>query len=174
MRESLYLEGNNNFLQILKKIPAFKPFDDDILKNLLRLSKIRTYSPSEIIIKEGEKENSMYLLISGSVSISKNKEKLASLNKTGEIFGEMGMLEKEPRFASVTAEEESTCLLIDAEYLDSINDNGKNSFHASMYLMLSHILSYRLRITTSKYTNALQEIEKLRKDNYLLKNGFVG
>ncbi|MBU2538195.1 MAG: cyclic nucleotide-binding domain-containing protein [Proteobacteria bacterium] len=169
MRESPYLEGNDQLVQVLKQIPDFKLFKDESIKNLLRLSKIRTFSPSETIITEGEYEKCMYLLISGSVIISKNNKIILNLKKTGDIFGEMSLLGKEPRSATVIAESEASCLVIDAEYLDNLNDEGKNSFHATMYHMFAQILAYRLRVTTEKYTIANQEIEKLKKEIALFK-----
>lgn len=170
MRESSYLEGNDQLVEVLKQIPDFKPFNEESIKNLLRLSKIRAFSPGETIIKEGDYEKSMYLLISGSVTISKNNKTILMLRRTGDIFGEMSLLGKEPRSATVIAALETSCLVMDAEYLESLNDEGKNSFHAAIYHMFAQILAYRLRVTTEKYTSANQEIEKLKKEIALLKN----
>lgn len=169
MRESSYLEGNDQLIEVLKQIPVFKPFKDENLRNLLRLSKIRTFSPAEFIIEEGKREKTMYLLISGSVTISKNNKTIVNLKRTGDIFGEMSLLEDEPRSATVTSESETSCLVIDVEYLESLNDEGKNSFHAAIYQMFARILAYRLRVTTEKYTKANQEIERLKKEISLLK-----
>ena len=169
MRESLYLEGNDQFIEALKQIPAFKAFKEESLKKILRLSKVRTFIPTEIIIEEGEYEKVMYLLISGSVTISKNNKTIVNLKRTGDIFGEMSLLEEEPRSATVTAESETSCLVIDAEYLENLSDEGKKSFHAAIYQMFAQILAYRLRVTTEKYTKANQEIERLKKEITLLK-----
>ncbi len=169
MRESLYLEGNDQLIEVLKQIPIFKPFKDENLRNLLRLSKIRTFSPAEFIIEEGKREKTMYLLISGSVTISKNNKTIVNLKRSGDIFGEMSLLEDEPRSATVTSESETSCLVIDVEYLESLNDEDKNSFHAAIYQMFARILAYRLRVTTKKYTKANQEIERLKKEISLLK-----
>ncbi|TAK65107.1 cyclic nucleotide-binding domain-containing protein [Methylobacter sp.] len=173
MRESLYLEDNDQLVEILKQIPAFKPFKDENLKNMLRLTKLRTFSTSETIIEEGAYEKSMYLLISGGVTISKNNKIILNLKRTGDIFGEMSLLGEEPRSATVSAVSETSCLVIDAEYLDSIDDEGKNSFHAAIYHMFAEILAYRLRVTTEKYTNANQEIERLKNELELLKRSGI-
>ena len=163
MRESLYLEDNDHLVEVLKKIPAFQPIRDDSIRKLLRLSKIRIFEPSERIIREGESEKGMYLLISGAVTITKNKKPIAALKRTGDIFGEMSLLEEGPRSATVTATTETTCLLVDSEYLETLDADGKNSFHAAIYHMFAEILAYRLRITTENYTKTRLELEQLKK-----------
>jgi len=169
MRESSYLEGNNQIVAVLKQLQAFKSFTDDGLQKLLKLSKIRTFTPDEVIIKEGVHENIMYVLISGSVNISKDNKKILNLKRTGDIFGEMSLLDEEPRSATVTAESETSCLVLDAEYLESLTSDGKESFHAAIYQMFAQILAFRLRVTTEKYINANLEIERLKKELALLK-----
>jgi len=169
MRESLYLEGNEQLIEILQNIPAFEAFSTDSINSLLRLSKIRTYQPQELIIEEGGCEKSMYLLISGSVVVFKQSKQIMNLKRTGDIFGEMSLLGEEPRSASVRANAESSCLVIDAEYLDSLDYDGKQSFHAAMYQMFAQILAYRLRLTTDQYTEANQKIERLEKEIASLK-----
>lgn len=169
MRESLYLEGNKQIAEVLKKLPAFQAFSNERLMNLLRLTKMRTFLPEEYIITEGEFEKCMYLLISGSVIVSKDKKVIASLNRAGDIFGEMSILEEKPRSATVTAVKKTSCLVIDAEYLESLNDIGKKSFHSAIYQMFAQILAYRLRVTTENYTEANREIEKLKNEIAALK-----
>ena len=169
MRESSYLEGNHQLSDILQKIPAFQSFNVESINNLLKLSKIRAYEPEELIISEGECEKSMYLLISGSVAIFKRSKLIMELQRTGDIFGEMSLLGEEPRSASVRAKSEVSCLVIDAEYLESLDYEGKQSFHAAMYQMFAQILAYRLRLTTEQYTEANLKIERLEKEIASLK-----
>lgn len=64
------------------------------------------YSPNEIIFCEFEPGSEFYFIQSGQVKIVKiinNTEKTLDILETGEIFGEMAILEEEPRSASVIA-----------------------------------------------------------------------
>ncbi|MFH0976835.1 MAG: Crp/Fnr family transcriptional regulator [Spirochaetota bacterium] len=64
------------------------------------------YSPNEIIFCEFEPGNEFYFIQSGQVKIVKiinNNEKTLDILESGEIFGEMAILEEEPRSASVIA-----------------------------------------------------------------------
>ena len=64
------------------------------------------YAPNEIIFCEFEPGNEFYFIQNGQVKIVKiinNTEKTLDILETGDIFGEMAILEEEPRSASVIA-----------------------------------------------------------------------
>jgi len=75
-------------------------------------------TPGEIIFKEGDPGNEMYLIKSGSVKITKRiggKEKVLAVLKEGDFFGEMSVLDGSFRSASATTEEETELVTIDRE-----------------------------------------------------------
>jgi CRP-like cAMP-binding protein len=82
----------------------------------------RLYSHGEIIFKEGEKGDLMYVIQSGKVKISKNSSSgdiaMATLQR-GDIFGEMALFDKLPRSASAVAEGDTRVLSIDKKKLFS-------------------------------------------------------
>lgn len=163
MRESEYLEGNAQLVEILKELSAFKNFEDENIEKLIRYCKLRSYSTGELIIKEGDTDKSVYLLISGSVRITKNKKIIIQFQRAGEIFGEMGFIVEKPRSASVIANEDTSCLVFDGDYLDQVDIEGKQAFKASIYRMFAQILANRLRVTTNEHIKTRQELENLKK-----------
>ena len=82
----------------------------------------RLYSHGEIIFREGEKGDVMYVIQSGKVKISKNSSSgditMATLT-SGDIFGEMALFDKLPRSASAVAEGDTRVLSIDKKKLFS-------------------------------------------------------
>jgi glyoxylase-like metal-dependent hydrolase (beta-lactamase superfamily II) len=75
---------------------------------------LRTYRKDEVIFREGDSGSQMYVVKSGVVDISKSingEEKVLKSLGTGEIFGEMSLIDNLPRSASVVAVEDNTCLL---------------------------------------------------------------
>jgi|TARA_B100000959_G_C14684429_1_gene502010 hypothetical protein len=80
MKEYPYLEGQDSIVEKIKNLPVFKPFNEEKLKSLLRLSKIRQYESQEIIIEEGTAESWIYFIISRYVQVEKQDKIISKLN----------------------------------------------------------------------------------------------
>ena len=59
-------------LEKIKTMPALESFNEDDLKELLRISKIVRYEPGEMIVDESRYDGWIYYLISGRVQITKS------------------------------------------------------------------------------------------------------
>ena len=163
MKESTYLEGQDHVIRRIKILPIFQQYSKEKLKDLLRLSKIHQYETNEIIIKDGSHEKSIYFMLSGSVQIEKDGNIITKLQKSGDVFGEIGFLDEGPRSSSVRATNESICLVVDVSYLLQLQEEGHDSFHAAIYKMFAEILAHRLRETTKKLIDAKKENDRLKR-----------
>ncbi|QQO11187.1 Crp/Fnr family transcriptional regulator [Breznakiella homolactica] len=75
----------------------------------------RTYPKDSMLFSEGEPGDELYIIQKGSVKITKivdNNEVLLAVLKTGDIFGEMALLESKPRSASAVAYEDTMVLAV--------------------------------------------------------------
>ncbi len=75
----------------------------------------KTCAPGDIIFREGQEGNSAYIVQSGSVEIFKTvdgKDVLLGRIGKGGIFGEMALIDDNPRMASARAAEASVCIII--------------------------------------------------------------
>lgn len=167
MKESQHLKDTDKLVELLKSIPAFKKLEENAHRKLLRISRMCTYSANEIICKEGDQKKKIYVLLTGSVTVSQNKRNIMTLKSKGDVFGEMSVLEDGKRKATVTAEEVTACLKLDAEFIEILNGNGDSGFQAAIHNVFAKILAYRLRVVTKKYTKAKQEIALLKKKSIL-------
>jgi uncharacterized protein (TIGR02266 family) len=80
-----------------------------------------TYQDGQVIIKEGASGDWVYVILSGSVEISRtigDKKFVIELLETGEVFGELGFFAGVPRTATACAVGETTVGVIDREFLD--------------------------------------------------------
>jgi len=78
----------------------------------------KTYKPGEIIFCEYEPGDDFYLIQSGRVRITKvvsDKEKTLDILQSGDIFGEMAILEQQPRSATALAEDEVKTLVFNRQ-----------------------------------------------------------
>jgi CRP-like cAMP-binding protein len=83
----------------------------------------REYAPGEVLFREGESGDVMFVIQSGSVKISKSVggyDKVLATLGPGEFFGEMAILNGKPRTATATVLEKTRCLLIEARTLEEM------------------------------------------------------
>lgn len=96
-------------ITVLKNVDLFRGLSESALSELLPLTTIVEYSPGQLIFREGDTGDAMFLILSGEIRISKNihgvgEEALAFL-KEGSYFGEMALVgEETPRSASAICE----------------------------------------------------------------------
>ncbi|RJQ74505.1 MAG: cyclic nucleotide-binding domain-containing protein [Desulfobacteraceae bacterium] len=164
MRTAKKLNNNIDIIEKIKTLPALESFTENDLKELLRISKIVRYKPGDLIVKEGSYDGWIYYLISGRVRIIKKGNELAVLQRTGDVFGEMGNMGSSELSVSVYALEEATCLKIDISNVDGLPSENRFVFRYLIFRGFAEVLAKRLRITTEKYLRAKEEIERLKSE----------
>lgn len=157
------LSDNIEIIDKIKTMPALESFDDKDLKELLRISKIVRYAPKELIVDESSYDGWIYYLISGRVRIMKAGNELAVLQRTGDVFGEVGSMGRGDLSVSVFALDQATCLKIDISSVDGLPNENRWVLRYVIYRGFAEVLAKRLRITTDKFLSAKKELEKLRK-----------
>ena len=170
MIESKYLKQNIENIQRLLSISALKHFETKNLSKLLRLSKIRQYEDGETIIAEGDYDTWLYFLLSGRIRVAKEGVTISTLDKQGEIFGEMRIIDERSRSASVYAVGQTVCLAVDTSAHDRIADDGdkdeKLDFLLLLYRIFAEYMTARLRLTNEELIKAkkalTRPIEKFR------------
>jgi hypothetical protein len=83
---------------------------------------LKTFRKGDVIIEEGSYGTTAYVIKSGKVEVSelvKNKKIVLAILEEGQIFGEMGLVEDQPRSATVTASEDVQLAVLSR---DSFND----------------------------------------------------
>ncbi|MEM1202020.1 MAG: cyclic nucleotide-binding domain-containing protein [Acidobacteriota bacterium] len=116
---------------------------------LSTLSKEKKVAAGEYIFREGEKGDRLYVVLEGRVMISKEivgsgEEALAFLER-GDYFGEMALIDKQPRSADAKAADDGTVvLMISSEVLEGILDIQKVS-SLRLLTILSGLIAKRLR-----------------------------
>lgn len=98
-------------MNMLKAVPLFSGFDKKRLQTLAQTVAERTYNSGDVIVTQGEKGVGFYLIAEGNVTVEKSGKPLASLGP-GQFFGEMALLDEQPRVASVKAAARTRCLVL--------------------------------------------------------------
>lgn len=106
--------------ELLKGVDLFSALDDQQLDTIAAMGIEKAYKKGDIILMEDDNTNqSFFLIVKGEVKVVLTAEDgreaiLASL-KEGDFFGEMSLLDGEPRSATVRAVEESKLFTIRRE-----------------------------------------------------------
>ena len=102
-------------LKLLGTVPLFAGLTRRQLGKLLVKFFEKEYLPGETIFMEGEPGKALFIILVGTVSIcrafNKGEEVLATLNP-GAYFGELALIDDQPRFASARAAEASRLLIL--------------------------------------------------------------
>lgn len=89
----------------LKQIGLFSGLTDSELAALAEIASRRSFAKNAIIINEGDETDSLYLILSGKVKVvlsdEDGKEVIISILEPGDYFGEMSLIDSEPRSARV-------------------------------------------------------------------------
>jgi len=99
---------------LLKSLSIFNETPETILSELAPLMKEEQLESDTIIFEENDPGDCMYIILSGKISIRKGGKELAIL-KENEVFGELSLLDNEPRSATATAKTDCMLYKIDHE-----------------------------------------------------------
>lgn len=157
-------------VDFLTHVPLFRGLSDEQVRAIHALITEETYRAGTDIIKDGDKGNSMFVLLEGDVSISKNLTMLpGDIDRKDKVllklsaqhfavFGEMALFEKiSERTATVTALTECLVGVIQKEDFLQMTD-GNHTIGYVVFRNISEILSERLKNTSKdilKLTTAL-------------------
>lgn len=133
-------------MNLMATSKIFTPFDDAERLEILRAFVSRVVDGNTTMIQEGKEAAGLYLLLEGEVEVSKidaggDKVVLAYLRE-GEVFGEIGLVEKRPTTATVGTTEKSVIL-----YLDRAKFNAFIENHPKIHDYLSSLSGARLSET---------------------------
>ena len=86
----------------LKRIPIFNDVADEDLTVVTTFASSDEVPEGATIVKEGDFANEFMAIEDGNAEVTREGQKVGELS-TGDVFGEIGLLDKEKRTATVTA-----------------------------------------------------------------------
>ncbi len=97
----------------LASVPLFASLNESQLRTLAFRAEERSYRDGDTIIAQGDDGNALFVILSGQARVSRSKRPVTVLGP-GQYFGEMALLDSQPRTADVTAEGPVSCLVLTA------------------------------------------------------------
>ena len=158
-REKLDYEKYVKYAQILEKTKWADEFSWDSIRTICQYINPVIAKKGATVFKEGAKEKSLGIIVKGSIHILKQSgdkiKKIATL-KNSQTFGEMALLDEEPRSATGVAAEETIIFFLSKESLINIADDHPNLGFQILW-KISKLLSRHLRKTTGKLVDYLEK-----------------
>src|SRR5580700_8252834 len=87
---------------VLSKMPLFSRLGERELLRVMQSVEVRDYNDGDVIIREGDKGDELFIVLDGKVRVSRGEQTLLDLGP-GEFVGEMALIRSVPRSASVHA-----------------------------------------------------------------------
>lgn len=116
--------------ELLARVSIFAELDDRGLSSLERLLKQRSYPTEAMIVGQADPGDALFILARGRVKVvlygGKGREVILSTFRPGEFFGEMALLDDQPRSANVIALEPATLYILErSAFARHLSDHPK-------------------------------------------------
>jgi len=108
-------------LALLKLIPLFSGLSERHLKAIARAANEVIVVQGKVLTRQGETGDELILIADGTASVKANGKELARRG-SGDVIGEMGLIDGRPRSATVTAETSMTLLVIERRAFNKLLD----------------------------------------------------
>jgi len=129
----------------LRHLNFFKDFSDDQITEVVEASEWDDFEKGEVIVKEGDKETSFFIVIKGGVEVFK-KDRVIGTMKQGDCFGEIAFITKKPRGATIIARTNVTLMSVST----SLMEQASLETQLQYYRIFLENLVLRLSQTTEK------------------------
>lgn len=139
----------------LKRIPLFENLSPADIKQVAALAQEESFSDGVSIVREGEIGDVMFIIVSGEVRVlitRSQKEVELARRKAGQYVGEMALISKEPRSATVRAVGNVRTLCINQKNFESLLRERPDAS-----LAVIQVLCQRLKEADAKLHHAAPE-----------------
>ncbi|HXV85662.1 MAG TPA: Crp/Fnr family transcriptional regulator [Gemmatimonadales bacterium] len=106
-------------VNVLKKVPLFADLSEPEMARVAEVARERTYPKNSVILFEDDPGDALYVVALGSVKVvligEDGREVILSVLGEGDFFGEMALIDDEPRSAHVIAMEDASMMVLRRE-----------------------------------------------------------
>src|ERR687889_105038 len=111
--------GSDGKVELLKKVPLFAKLDKKSLQEVAQIADEIDLPAGKEMATEGDRGREFFVLLKGEADVTRGGERINTM-KEGEFFGEIALVTKMPRTATVTATTEVDVLVITEPNFDAL------------------------------------------------------
>jgi signal transduction histidine kinase/CRP-like cAMP-binding protein len=139
--------SSQEILKILNLSSLFNQFDDEQLMALISISRVDSFKKGDKILVEATENDQVYILLEGQIVVYAEDEFILSLQRQGDIFGEMSVITKSLTTATVYADSDVDVFTISSS---NIYESGEHALRSMIFKIFLDILTEKLTLTTNK------------------------
>ena len=111
--------GKDAKVELLKKVPLFAKLDKNALHEVAQIADELDLPAGKEMATEGDRGREFFVLLRGSADVTRNGERINTMQE-GDFFGEIALVTKMPRTATVTATTDVDVLVITERAFDDL------------------------------------------------------
>ena len=142
--------------EVLQRMPLFARLGERELLRVMQAVEVRAYEDGQTVIREGDRGDELFIVLTGKVSVLRGGETLTRLG-AGEHFGEMALIRAVPRSATVTADGYAELIVIRRQDFFEIL-RTEHEIAVKMLWQFLGVLADRLDQTSSELRDAKSEL----------------
>ena len=150
--------------EFLKETVLFRDLTTFELIKVNKITHTKGFKAEKKVFVEGDKGDSLFIIKKGSVRVSKvdeaGKEKVIAILNPGDHFGEIAMVDTQPRSATVIANEDTDLIQIKSTDFHKLLDSDKE-IALKFYKTFVHVLCSRLRDTNESLSFSRTLLESI-------------
>ena len=141
---------------VLANMPLFSRLTERELLRVMQLVEVREYADGDLVIREGDKGDELFIVLDGKVRVSRGEQTLTHLGQ-GEHVGEMALIRSVPRSATVAAVGAAELIAIRrADFFEILRK--EHEIAVKMLWQFLGVFADRLDQTSSELHNAKREL----------------
>jgi len=168
--------------ELLRNVPIFAELTEADLEVLARLATRRRYPKDGVVFFENEEGASFFMIVQGRIKVTilgdDGREIILSVLSSGDFFGEMALLDNEPRSATAIAVEDSELLCLNRADFQSVVSANPRVMQALIKVLTTRLRKANHQISTLALLDVYGRVarvilEMAREDGRRLKDGAI-
>ncbi|MPZ72507.1 MAG: cyclic nucleotide-binding domain-containing protein, partial [Nitriliruptorales bacterium] len=137
----------------LRRVRLFAELSDDDLVRICKGVEDRTLLPGEVLFSEGEPGDTAYVITAGEIEILKatgRRETLLAIRGSGDVIGELALLQSQPRSATARARTTAKLLTIPKTVLDEVLATSPEALRSLLRILMERLQETHDRLRQSE------------------------
>ncbi|MBV8387657.1 MAG: cyclic nucleotide-binding domain-containing protein [Acidimicrobiia bacterium] len=132
------MRKKDQYLDHLAKVPLFSACSKKELQTIARAADDVEVPAGKVLVEEGKPGHEFFLIINGTASVKRGKKEIVKLGP-GQYFGELALLDRGPRSASVVAKDDMELLVLGQREFAGVIDEVPTLAHKLLTSMAQRL-----------------------------------